>query len=52
MHLYAGEIEGTDVSITALTTSQGLVWVGTNTGHILTIPVPVSTQYATHQKLN
>ena len=30
------------VSITALALSQGLIWIGSSTGHILTIPVAVS----------
>lgn len=30
------------VLVTCLQASQGLIWVGTNTGHILALPVPVS----------
>ncbi|XP_067946272.1 rho guanine nucleotide exchange factor 10-like isoform X2 [Watersipora subatra] len=34
-------ISSSHVGITALSSSQGLIWVGCSTGHILTIPVPV-----------
>lgn len=36
-----GSMMARKVMITCLEASQGLIWVGTNTGHILTIPVPV-----------
>ena len=38
-------VDGKQVSITALTSSQGLIWVGSSTGHILTIPVPVNLKF-------
>ena len=40
--VFSGTVNSSKVFITTLCTSQGLIWVGTNTGHILTIPVPVS----------
>lgn len=44
LFIIAGVPKPEKVSVTCLEVSQGLVWVGTNSGHILTLPIPASSR--------